>query len=103
MTGEIVRLDQATALEVLTVSSLFLIAILGTVIAYQAYRGYRRNDASSMFYLSIGLLFLTLVPFVLNVAVTTLVSPGRTVTVFLENVSRLVGLLTIMYSLYGAH
>ena len=103
MTGDVVRLDQATTFELLTVASLFLVAIFGIAIAYQAYRGYRRNDAASMLYLSIGLLLLTFVPFVINVSVTTLLSPERAVTAFLENVSRLLGLVTIMYSLYGAH
>ncbi|ELY49600.1 DUF7521 family protein [Natronorubrum sulfidifaciens] len=101
--SQVVRIDEAPVFELLTVASLFLVALLGTLIAYQAYRGYRRNDATSMLYLAVGLLLLTLCPFLINVAVTTLVSPGQVVTVFLENVSRLVGLVAIMYSLYGHH
>ncbi|MFC4247794.1 hypothetical protein ACFOZ7_12640 [Natribaculum luteum] len=103
MSQGVVRLDEATMFELLTVVSLFLVALLGTIIAYQAYRGYRRNDATSMLYLAIGLLLLTLCPFLINIAITTLVAPARVVIVFLENVSRLLGLLVIMYSLYGRH
>ncbi|MDS0475051.1 hypothetical protein [Natrinema sp. 1APR25-10V2] len=103
MSRNVVRLDQATLFELLTVASLFLVALFGTIIAYQAYRGYRRNDAPSMLYLALGLLLLTLCPFVLNVAVTTLLSPERIVIALLENVSRLVGLVAITYSLYGQH
>ncbi|WP_254764705.1 DUF7521 family protein [Natrinema marinum] len=103
MSRNVVRLDQATLFELLTVASLFLVALFGTVIAYQAYRGYRRNGARSMLYLSLGLLLLTLCPFVLNVTVTTLFEPERIVIVLLENVSRLLGLVAITYSLYGQH
>ncbi|ELY87289.1 hypothetical protein C483_18398 [Natrialba hulunbeirensis JCM 10989] len=103
MSAQPVRLDEATMFELFTVVSLFLVALFGTVIAYQAYRGYRRNDARSMFYLAVGLLLLTLCPFVLNVVLNTLTATDRIVTVFAENLSRLLGLVAIMYSLYGQH
>jgi hypothetical protein len=103
MSRSVVRIDQASLFELLTVASLFLVALFGTIIAYQAYRGYRRNDASSMLYLSLGLLLLTLCPFLVNVVLTTVVSPDRIVIAFLENVSRLCGLVAITYSLYGNH
>ncbi|WP_222918417.1 hypothetical protein [Natrinema sp. SYSU A 869] len=103
MSRKIVRIDEATLFELLTVASLFLVALFGTIIAYQAYRGYRRNDASSMFYLAVGLLLLTLCPFLVNVAMTTFISPDRIVIALLENVSRLFGLVAITYSLYGHH
>lgn len=103
MTRSVVRVDEATLFELLTVASLFLVALFGTIIAYQAYRGYRRNNATSMLYLAVGLLLLTLFPFLLNVIVTTLVSPERIVIALLENISRLVGLVAITYSLYGQH
>ncbi|WP_254530925.1 DUF7521 family protein [Natrinema gelatinilyticum] len=103
MTRNVVRIDEATIFELLTVTSLFLVALFGTIIAYQAYRGYRRNDAPSMLYLAVGLLLLTLFPFLLNVSVTTLVSPKQIVIALLENVSRLLGLVAITYSLYGRH
>ncbi|NGM71197.1 hypothetical protein G6M89_19680 [Natronolimnobius sp. AArcel1] len=93
----------ATLFELLTIASLFLVALIGTIIAYQAYRGYRRNDASSMLYLAVGLLLLTLCPFLVNVVTTSFTTVDQIVTVFLENVSRLLGLLAIMYSLYGRH
>ncbi|WIV68170.1 DUF7521 family protein [Natrialbaceae archaeon AArc-T1-2] len=103
MSRDVVRLDQATLFEMLTVASLFLVALVGTLIAYQAYRGYRRNDSTSMLYLAIGLLLLTLCPFLVNVTVNTLFGPDWIVIVFLENVSRLLGLVAITYSLYGRH
>ena len=103
MTGDVVRLGDASLFELLTVASLFLVALIGTLIAYQAYRGYRRNDATSMLYLALGLLLLTLCPFLINVAVNSFTSADQIVTVFLENMSRLAGLVAITYSLYGRH
>ncbi|ELY99861.1 hypothetical protein C482_10267 [Natrialba chahannaoensis JCM 10990] len=103
MSADVVRLDEATMFELFTVVSLFLVALFGTVIAYQAYRGYRRNDARSMLYLAVGLLLLTLFPFVLNVVLNTMTATDRIVTVFAKNLSRLLGLVAIMYSLYGQH
>ncbi|EMA35230.1 hypothetical protein C445_05908 [Halobiforma lacisalsi AJ5] len=101
--ADVVRIDEATMFELLTVASLFLVALIGTVIAYQAYRGYRRNDAPSMFYLAIGLLLLTLCPFLVNVTINTFTDAQQVATVFFENVSRLLGLVAITYSLYGRH
>ncbi|MFP9192703.1 DUF7521 family protein [Natronosalvus vescus] len=99
---DVVRLDQASMFELATVVSLLLVAVVGTIIAIQAYRGYRRNDSDPMLYLAIGLAFLTLGPFVINVTLSSVGGVDQTVTVFLENVSRLIGLVSITYSLYGA-
>ena len=103
MSVDTIRIDEATLFELLTVASLFLVAAIGTIIAYQAYRGYRRNDARSMLYLAVGLLLLTLCPFLVNVTINTFTQFEHIVIVFLENVSRLLGLVAIMYSLYGRH
>mgnify|MGYP006279795167 CR=1 FL=1 len=103
MTRAVVRVDEATLFELLTVSSLFLVALFGTLIAYQAYRGYRRNDAPSMLYLAVGLLLLTLCRFVLNGAGKTLLDPDGIVFTFFQSRTRLFGLVAITYSLYGRH
>ncbi|MWV40288.1 hypothetical protein [Natrialba sp. INN-245] len=103
MTTGPVRIGETSVFELFTIASLFLVALMGAIIAYQAYRGYRRNDATSMLYLALGLLLLTVCPFLVNVTITTVTSADHLVTVFFENVSRLLGLLAIMYSLYGRH
>jgi len=36
-------------------------ALAGAFVAYQGYRGYRRNDSPPMLYLAIGILLLTTV------------------------------------------
>jgi len=103
MSNQVIRLDEAPLFDLLTIATLFLVALLGAIIAFQAYRGYRRNDSQSMLYLAGGLLLLTLVPFVLNVTISSLTTADQVITIFAENVSRLVGVVVIMYSLYGRH
>ncbi|TYT62507.1 DUF7521 family protein [Natrialba swarupiae] len=103
MTTSSVRIGETSVFELFTIASLFLVALMGAIIAYQAYRGYRRNDATSMLYLALGLLLLTVCPFLVNVTITTVTNADHLVTVFFENVSRLLGLVAIMYSLYGRH
>ncbi|GAB3039367.1 DUF7521 family protein [Natronobiforma cellulositropha] len=100
---EVVRLDEATTFEVLSVVTLLLVALFGAIIAYQAYRGYRRNGATSMLYLAVGLALLTVFPFLVNVGLNTVANPTQVAVVFFENVCRLLGLVTITYSLYGRH
>jgi len=80
--------------------------ILGLVIGYQAYRGFRRNDSRAMQYLSIGLILLTAVPFTLSFGITAIMqvqpelTPFRQELVLLTRTSQLVGLACITYSLY---
>ena len=46
----------------LTVSA--VTALVGLFVAYQAYRGYRRNDSDTMRALAVGIAFIAVVPFV---------------------------------------
>jgi hypothetical protein len=81
--------------------------VLGLVIGYQAYRGFRRNDSRSMRYLSIGLVLLTAVSFSLAFFGTLLLrlrvlpaavgDPLRLVV----RVLQFAGLAFITYSLYS--
>ncbi|MFC6964406.1 DUF7521 family protein [Halocatena marina] len=43
-----------------------LLAIGGVVIAYQGYRGYVRNDNRTLLFLTVGILFLTTIPVVVE-------------------------------------
>ncbi len=80
--------------------------ILGLVIGYQAYRGFRRNDSRAMQYLSIGLILLTAVPFTLSFGITGIMqlqpelARFRRELVVITRASQLVGLAFITYSLY---
>lgn len=44
--------------------------MLGLFIAFQAYRGYRRNRSRRMLFLALGLGLLTVVPFALSLVIT---------------------------------
>lgn len=44
--------------------------VLGLFIAFQAYRGYRRNRSRRMLFLALGLALLTVAPFALSLVVT---------------------------------
>jgi len=80
--------------------------VLGLVIGYQAYRGFRRNDSRAMQFLSLGLILLTAVPFTLSFGITALMQLRPELTEFrsglilLTRTIQLVGLACITYSLY---
>lgn len=91
-----------------TVLLLALVATgLSAVISYQAYRGYRRNDARSMLYLAVGFAFITLVPFFVDIvfyAVVGRLYRTRFTSVLLPSTKygiQIVGLAFVLYSLYG--
>jgi uncharacterized membrane protein (DUF441 family) len=75
-------------------------AVLGVVIAYLAYRGYRRNDSRPMLFVSLGFALALGVPLVLTVAYLAL--PVRGLRVAMQLVTQTVeiaGLLCIIYGL----
>lgn len=77
-----------------------LTAVLGLLIAYTAYKGYRRNDSRPMFFIALGFALAIGVP-VLLVVPLILVS-GTTVAAaltVLSEVFTLVGLGSILYAL----
>lgn len=80
--------------------------VLGLVVGYQAYRGFRRNSSRPMQLLSIGLVLLTAIPFTLTFVVTLLIRFDPSLAVFrqgaflLAQLLQFVGLAFITYSLY---
>jgi hypothetical protein len=80
--------------------------VLGLIIGYQAYRGFRRNDSRSMQFLSLGLILLTAVPFTLSFTATLAIRlepslAGIQQELFLVvRLIQFVGLACITYSLY---
>jgi hypothetical protein len=86
--------------------SAFGLVVLGLVLGYQAYRGFRRNDSRPMQFLSIGLILLTAVAYSLAFVGTLLLRQGvvplqyqRPLTL-LVRIIQFVGLGLITYSLY---
>lgn len=80
--------------------------LLGLVVGYQAYRGFRRNDSRPMQYLSVGLILLTAVPFTMTFATSLAIhrDPSlagfRDPVFFLARSAQFLGLVLITYSLY---
>ncbi|AZH27068.1 DUF7521 family protein [Haloplanus aerogenes] len=74
--------------------------ILGFLIAYQAYRGYRRSHRRSMLYLSVGFGFVSFGAVIegvlFDVVGLTLENAATIATAIVA-----VGMFTILYALYG--
>lgn len=86
----------------LAVNFVFLIS-LSLVIVSQAVRGYRRNGSRPMLFLALGIVLLTIVPTVVTLVGARLYS-ARTVGLVvspLTNSIKVLGLGSIVYSLYG--
>lgn len=94
----------ATYLAIVAVS--FLSTVLGLFVGYQAYRGFRRHQSTSMRYLSVGLILLTAVTFTAAFVGSALlqyavIDPGfRQPFTLVVRVCQFLGLLCIAYSLY---
>lgn len=75
---------------------------LGFVIAYQAYRGYREHDSEAMLYVAIGFLFISFGAVVegilFDVFDFSIFHAGTVQTSIVA-----VGMLFVLYSLYGEH
>jgi hypothetical protein len=73
---------------------------LGFVIAYQAYRGYRRSNSQSMLYLAIGFAIISFGAIIegvlFDVVGLTFHNAGMVATAIVA-----LGMLTILYALYG--
>lgn len=96
-----------STLQLVLVGLSLLATLLGLVIGYQAYRGFRRHKSASMRQLSVGLLLLTAVSYTLAFVGTLLLRTGH-LSADLENpltlvvrVFQVLGLALITYSLYN--
>jgi len=85
-----------------------LALVLSLAIVFQAYRGYRRNRSQPMLWLAVGLVLLTVVPFVISLTVAsagTALGFGPVVYAYyvpiLNRLIEVVGLACILYSLYS--
>ncbi|WP_226480796.1 DUF7521 family protein [Natrinema amylolyticum] len=76
-----------------------LSALIGLFIAYQAYRGYRRNDSRPMLVIAVGFLFALAVPFLLVVLYVLVPFLSETFVAVLSQLSQISGLLAILYAL----
>ncbi|WP_179264478.1 DUF7521 family protein [Natrinema halophilum] len=76
-----------------------LSALIGLFIAYQAYRGYRRNDSRPMLFIAVGFALALAVPFLLLLLYVALPFVSEPIAAVLGQCSQVTGLLTILYAL----
>ena len=76
-----------------------LSGIVGLFIAYQAYRGYRRNHSRPMLYIAVGFALALGLPFVLLPVYLAAPPTARAGVFIFQQCSQLGGLLTILYAL----
>jgi hypothetical protein len=74
--------------------------VLGFLIAYQAYRGYRKHDSKPMLYLAVGFLFIS-VGAIIEGILFDVVGLEIYIAGTVQTVIVAVGMLVILYSLYG--
>ncbi|AGM99956.1 hypothetical protein L593_00010 [Salinarchaeum sp. Harcht-Bsk1] len=96
-----------TNLRLVILAASLVATLLGLVVGYQAYRGFRRHQSASMRQLSVGLLLLTAVSFTLAFVGTLLLraeylDPSlRDPLTLVVRLLQVAGLALITYSLYN--
>ncbi|MEA5385965.1 hypothetical protein VB779_01800 [Haloarculaceae archaeon H-GB11] len=90
------------SLGALSVAAAMATALLGTFVAYQSYRGYRRNGSRPMLFLAAGIALLTVVPFVLRTVVVRTGFASTTGGALVSQTAGLVGIVVLLYALTRA-
>jgi hypothetical protein len=76
-------------------------AAAGSVVAWLAYQGYRRNDSRAMRFLAIGVACIAVAPFVLTYGAGPLFALSDAATLLAVLLANIAGLLAVLYSLEG--
>lgn len=76
-------------------------AVAGAVAAWLAYQGYRRNDSEAMRFLAVGLVGITVVPFLVNYGVAPIAGTNDATTLLAVLLANIAGLVSMLYSLDG--
>ena len=79
-----------------------VIAAAGVFVAYQAYRGYQRNESRPMLSLACGIVLLTVVPAGVNYGLSSLTAVTEAAVLGAITVSHLMGVVAILYALTRA-
>jgi len=90
----VLGLDESTTIFFVGMAS----AVLGTVASWTAYRGYARNDSRPMLFLSIGVAFLTVIPFVLSHTIARVTDATDATVLLVVTACHLLGLVAIVRS-----
>lgn len=79
-----------------------VVMLLGFFIAYQAYRGAKRNDSPAMFYLAVGFALISI-----GTAIEGILFEVVELDIFhagaIQTAIAAAGMLLVLYSLYGDH
>lgn len=94
-------LQSVEGVEVATMARA-LTATVGFFVAYQAYRGYRRNDSRPMLFLGVGIALVTTVSFVVSTLVVAPLGASEGVAVLSWAAINVLGLGAIFYAFTGA-
>lgn len=81
-------------------STEILSAILGIVIAYLAYRGYRRNGSRPMLFIAIGFVLVLAIPFLLFVLFGMFPELPPAPMIVVMQTCQVAGLASILYALW---
>lgn len=92
-------LGSGATLATLTTLAAALTVVLGLYVSYLAYRGYRRNDSTTMRVLAVGVLFIAVVPYAVSYAAAPLLSLTDAQTILGVTLAHTVGLAAIYRSL----
>ena len=79
-----------------------VIAVVGVFVAYQAYRGYQRNESRPMLFLALGIVLLTAVPASINLGLSSLTTATEAEILLAITVVHLGGVVAILYALTRA-
>lgn len=77
-------------------------ALAGAFVAYQAYRGYQRNESRPMLYLAVAIVLLTAVPVGMNYMLTALTTVSDAAILLVVTAAHLAGVAAILYALTRA-
>lgn len=77
-------------------------ALIAVFVAYQGYRGYRRNDSVAVLSLSVGILFLTALPFTVLEVLSLLALVSDAQAILVVQFLKVAGLGAVLYALTRA-
>lgn len=100
--SRVLQATQPVDAETAIVALAFVTASVGAFVAYQAFRGYRRNASQPMLFLAVGIALLTVVPFVVARGLQLVVSLSDAQFLVVITVFDIAGLSAILYSLTRA-
>ena len=77
-----------------------LSVVIGVFIAYQAFRGYQRNESRPMLFIALGFVLVLAVPFVFFVLHGVVSGIPVAAVIIASQVSQVAGLVAILYALW---